>query len=71
MPKHTETRYLQTHLATDLTPDQVEFSLAMDRYMRRYQRRFPTWHEVHAVLVSLGYRKVVTSDFPPTTALEE
>ena len=40
------------------TPEEREFIMAMDRYMRENRRPFPTWHEVFAVLLSLGYRKV-------------
>lgn len=43
----------------DLTLDQLEFALAMDRYKRRWCRPEPSWHEVLAVLVALGYRKSV------------
>ena len=41
----------------NLTPDQLEFAYAMERYMRRWRRPAPCWHEVLAVLVALGYRK--------------
>lgn len=39
------------------TTDEVEFIMAMDRYKREKCRPFPTWREVLAVLVSLGYKK--------------
>lgn len=42
----------------DFTPDEVEFMMAMDKYKREKRRPYPTWHEVLAVLKSLGYRKV-------------
>lgn len=47
-------------LTTDVeyTPEELEFSLAMDRYRREKRRSFPTCREVLAVAVSLGYRKV-------------
>jgi hypothetical protein len=41
-------------------PDEVEFMLAMERYMRENRRPFLRWHEVMAVVQSLGYRKVGT-----------
>lgn len=41
----------------ELSPDQLEFALAMERYKRRWHRPEPSWHEVLAVLVALGYRK--------------
>ena len=52
-------------LATELTPDDVELGKAMDQYMRDNDRPFPAWHEVLAVLVSLGYRKVAEPVDPP------
>lgn len=58
MPKLTEARFEENHPGADLTPDQVEFALAMERYMRLRGRPFPCWHEVLAVLMALGYRKV-------------
>lgn len=60
MSKHTEAAYQENFLGADLTPDQLEFALAMERYMRLKNRPFPTWHEVLAVLAALGYRKVTT-----------
>jgi hypothetical protein len=48
----------------DVTPDELEFLKAMERYQRRMRRRYPTWREVLAVLHSLGYRKA--ADPPPT-----
>jgi hypothetical protein len=47
-----------------LTPEQVEFALAMERYMRLKRRPFPAWHEVLAVLRALGYRKVAVQREP-------
>jgi hypothetical protein len=44
-------------LTLDFTPDEIEFMKAMDKYKRDYRRPFPTWHEVLAVLLSLGYHK--------------
>jgi hypothetical protein len=41
----------------DYSSDEVELALAMDLYKRRTGRQFPTWQEVHRVLVSLGYVK--------------
>ena len=49
----------------ELTPEQVEFGAAMERYMRLCRRPFPTWHEVLEVLTALGYRKVVTAPKEP------
>jgi hypothetical protein len=41
-----------------IDPDEVEFMLAMERYMREQRRPFPRSHEVLAVVKSLGYRKL-------------
>ena len=51
--------------AADLTPEQIEFGAAMERYMRIRHRPFPTWHEVLEVLLALGYRRVVTEPKEP------
>jgi hypothetical protein len=59
MPKPTEDRFTEEFPGANLTPDQVEFAMAMERYMRLQGRPFPTWHEVLAVAMALGYRKVV------------
>jgi hypothetical protein len=62
MPRFTEARYEENFPGAALSPDQTEFALAMERYMRVRHRPFPTWHEVLAVLTALGYRK---TDAPP------
>jgi hypothetical protein len=41
-----------------ITPEQVEFMMAIDRYKRRYRRPHPTFVEILAIAHSLGYRKV-------------
>lgn len=46
------------HVGAELTPDQVEFGAAMDRYKREQNRPFPTFSEVLAVAESLGWRRV-------------
>jgi hypothetical protein len=48
-----------------LTPEQVAFAVAVERYMRLKRRPFPAWHEVLAVLTALGYQKVATSPKEP------
>ena len=40
------------------TNDETEFLKAIDRYKRVNSRPHPTWQEVFAVAVALGYRKV-------------
>jgi hypothetical protein len=42
------------------TDEELEFLRAMDEYKRQYRRPFPAWHEVLAVLKSLGYSKPVS-----------
>jgi hypothetical protein len=58
MPKHLDSEHPGEIPGESLTPDQLEFAMAMERYMRRQRRPFPTWHEVLMVLTALGYRKV-------------
>lgn len=65
MPKFTETRFEENFPGTALTPDEVEFGMAMERYMRLRDRRFPTWHEVLRVAIALGYRKPVVGRLKP------
>ncbi len=40
----------------EYTAEETAFMRAVDEYKRRNQRPFPAWHEVLAVLLSLGYR---------------
>ncbi len=42
----------------DYTDEEREFLRAMDAWMKRTGRRFPTFCEFLAVVKSLGYRKV-------------
>ena len=65
MPKFTDARFQEDFPGAALTPEQVEFGAAMERYMRLRNRRYPTWHEVLEVLLALGYRKVVTTPKEP------
>ena len=65
MPKFTEARYQENLPGAALTPEQVEFGTAMERYMRLCNRPFPTWHEVLQVLTALGYRKVAAGPKEP------
>jgi hypothetical protein len=65
MPKLTDARYSEDFPGANLTAEQIEFALAMERYMRLKNRPFPTWHEVLAVFTALGYRKVVTTPKEP------
>ena len=58
MPHFTEARVSEIHRAVTLSDDEIEFMMAMERYMRLANRPFPTWHEVLRVAKELGYRKV-------------
>lgn len=60
MSRHTEAAFQEEFPGAALTPDQLEFAVAMERYMCLAGRPFPTWHEVLAVLTALGYQKVVS-----------
>ena len=42
----------------DVTPEELEFLKAIERYQRYYERRYPSWREVLFVAHCLGYRKV-------------
>jgi hypothetical protein len=41
----------------NLTLEEIEFVRAIDRYKRKFDRPFPTWSEVLAILKELGYTK--------------
>jgi hypothetical protein len=45
------------HPGADYTAEELEVLRAVDRYCRRWGRRFPEVTEVLAVLKSLGYRR--------------
>ncbi len=57
MPRYTEGRMQENFPGSELTPDEIEFMLAIEKYKRQRRRPHPTWHEVLRVLKSLGYRK--------------
>jgi len=42
----------------EMTDEQFEFLMAVERYKKANQRPFPTWTEVLEVIKALGYRKV-------------
>ncbi len=42
----------------EMTDDQFEFIMAIDKYKRVNNRPFPTWTEVLEITHALGYRKV-------------
>lgn len=41
----------------ELTLEEIEFIRAVDKYKRKYNRPFPTWTEVMAIVKELGYVK--------------
>jgi len=41
----------------DLTLEEIEFIRAVDRYKRKFNRPFPTWSEILAIVKELGYTK--------------
>jgi hypothetical protein len=41
----------------ELTLDEIEFVRAVDRYKRKFNRQFPTWSEILAIVKELGYTK--------------
>jgi len=41
----------------ELTLEEIEFVRAVDRYKRKFNRPFPTWSEVLAIVKELGYTK--------------
>jgi hypothetical protein len=48
----------ETFPGWNYTEEEREFLLAMDRYKRKARRPYPTWREVFAVFMDLGYRKI-------------
>ena len=37
--------------------EEIEFVRAVDRYKRKFNRPFPTWSEILAIVKELGYTK--------------
>lgn len=50
--------YSETFTGGDFTADEWEFVRAIAAYQKEWNRRYPSWREVLAVLESLGYRKI-------------
>ena len=61
MPKRFDSEHPGEVPGENLSPEALEFAIAMERYMRYQRRRYPTWHEVLMVLMALGYRKVMAA----------
>lgn len=47
----------------NMSDEQFEFLMAIDRYKRANSRPFPTWTEVLEVIKALGYRRVAEPSF--------
>jgi len=58
-------QFQEMYPGADITPDELEFLMAMERFQRKYHRRYPTWREILFVLRSLGYRKGPPGSDPP------
>ena len=41
-----------------MTDEQFDFVMAIDRYKRENTRPFPTWTEILEVIKAMGYRKI-------------
>ncbi len=65
-PETGRARYRENFPGADVTPDELEFLKAMERFQRENHRRYPTWREVLFVLKTLGYRRVGDPPPPPT-----
>ena len=57
-PGHRRTEERRAAEEGEMTPEQFDFLMAIDRYKKENQRPFPTWTEVLEVVTALGYRKV-------------
>ena len=57
-PGHRRTEERRAAEEGEMTDEQFEFLMAIDRYKKENQRPFPTWTEVLEVIKALGYRKV-------------
>lgn len=57
-PAYDPRRSFESIDGSELTADDIEFMMAMDRYKREMGRPFPDCADVLAVAKSLGYRRV-------------
>ncbi len=57
-PGHRRTEERRAAEEGEMTDEQFQFLMAIDRYKKENQRPFPTWTEVLEVIRALGYRKV-------------
>lgn len=57
-PGHRRTEERRAAEEGEMTDEQFEFLMAIDRYKKENKRPFPTWTEVLEVIKALGYRQV-------------
>lgn len=57
-PGHRRTEERRAAEEGEMTDEQFEFLMAIDRYKKENKRPFPTWTEVLEVIRALGYRQV-------------
>jgi hypothetical protein len=57
-PGHRRTEERRAAEEGEMTDEQFEFLMAIDRYKKENKRPFPTWTEVLEVIKALGYRRV-------------
>ena len=57
-PGHRRSEERRAAEEGEMTDEQFNFLMAIDRYKKENQRPFPTWTEVLEVAKALGYRKV-------------
>lgn len=57
-PGHRRTEERRVAEEGEMTDEQFDFLMAIDRYKKENQRPFPTWTEVLEIIKAIGYRKV-------------
>ncbi|MBA4191862.1 MAG: hypothetical protein C0467_28110 [Planctomycetaceae bacterium] len=57
-PKPGYTSYSQSLDGSEMSPEELEFLIAVSSFQRRTGRRYPTWREILYVAHCLGYRRV-------------
>jgi hypothetical protein len=57
-PGHRRTEERRAAEEGEMTDEQFEFLMAIDRYKKENKRPFPTWTEVLELIKALGYRQV-------------
>jgi hypothetical protein len=61
----------QTNPGSDYTEAEWEFIRAVEKYQRRFRRRYPTWREILHVARCLGYRKIAKPSDLAKPALDD